>query len=468
MTSRRSVSWWLSAADGVAALTAFVVAAALRTRLAEIPLLRALLERPLAAPIWPSRDYALFLVLTVILWPLCNRLAGAHEAPRQHRVRTLTTRYLAGTLLCAFLAGFFAFALKLETVSRLFVFYDFSIGFLVLVTQRAALDAIAHRLRQRGFGVRRIVLFGDGEATDAIAHALAADAEGAYEVYGPLSAKQCSRPADLVRDPLRERWAHADEALVVAAGRDLTAAEQTAVAMFLLRGKQVHVVPHLFAGAVDDQLREFGALSIGGSPDVRLRALLRRGFDLVGGIALGIVGLPVSLALAVLVKLDSAGPALFAQERLGRDGARFTLYKLRTMVVDAERVLQDDRELHARYVAGGFKLPDCEDRRVTRIGRILRRTGLDELPQFWNVIRGEMSLVGPRPVVPAEIERYGDLAPLLLAVKPGLTGHWQVSRQPSGYPGRAHLDMEYVLGRSLRGDLAILLRTVPTVLRRWP
>jgi lipopolysaccharide/colanic/teichoic acid biosynthesis glycosyltransferase len=129
-------------------------------------------------------------------------------------------------------------------------------------------------------------------------------------------------------------------------------------------------------------------------------------------------------------------------------------------------MLQENPKLHARYVAGDYKIPEAEDPRVTRIGRVLRRTRLDELPQFWNVVRGEMSLVGPRPVVPPELDRYGDLAPLLLAVKPGLTGHWQVSPSPSGYPLRARLDVDYVLGRSLRGDLAILLRTVPTLLRR--
>jgi exopolysaccharide production protein ExoY len=96
----------------------------------------------------------------------------------------------------------------------------------------------------------------------------------------------------------------------------------------------------------------------------------------------------------------------------------------------------------------------------------LRRLALDELPQLWNVLRGEMSLVGPRPIVPPEIDRYGDHAAVLLSVKPGLTGQWQVAHVPVPYPDRAHLDVEYVLGRSLRVDLGILLRTVPALLRR--
>jgi len=469
LRSRRGASFVLLAFEAVTVSAAFVLAALLRTHQAEVAILAAIPETPLAAPIWPARDYALLLVLTVLIWPACNRLAGAHEVRSRRRALVLASRYLAGTLLCALLTGFFAFALKLETVSRLFAFYDFSAGFVLLVAGRLSIDASARRLRRRGYGVRRIVVFGDGEAAAAVACALAADADGAYEVTGTVSSADGVRPRDLVRDPLRETLVRADEALFASAGRGMTEAEQTAAAVFLLRGRRVHIVPHLLEDTADVRraaLADLAVLSLGGPLDVRLRAFMRRAFDLAGAVALGVVSLPVSLTLAALVRLDSPGPVLFAQQRLGRDGQPFRLYKLRTMVANAERMLEEDAELHTRYVNGNYKLPEAEDPRITRAGRFLRRSGLDELPQLWNVLCGEMSLVGPRPVVPPELERYADLAPLLLAVKPGLTGHWQVSRLPAGYPLRARLDVNYVLGRSLRGDMAILLRTVPTLLRR--
>lgn len=197
-----------------------------------------------------------------------------------------------------------------------------------------------------------------------------------------------------------------------------------------------------------------------------LKGMATRLLDLTGATLVGIVCMPIALLTAAIVKLASGSPVLFGQERLGKGGVPFRLYKFRTMRPDAENYLQSNRELHARYVANDFKLADEEDPRVTDVGRWLRRIGLDELPQLWNVLRGDMSLVGPRPIVPPEIDRYGDHAALLLSVKPGLTGCWQIARREIRYPDRTQLDVEYVLGRSLRVDLGILLRTVPALLRR--
>ncbi len=137
------------------------------------------------------------------------------------------------------------------------------------------------------------------------------------------------------------------------------------------------------------------------------------------------------------------------------------------MRADAEAVLRSDPELYRRYVEGGYKLPEQRDPRITALGRFLRKSSLDELPQIWNVLKGEMTLVGPRPIVPEEIEKYAPYESLFLAVRPGLTGHWQVSgRSEIAYPDRAFLDLDYVGSHSLLNDLSIILRTVPAVLRR--
>jgi Undecaprenyl-phosphate galactose phosphotransferase WbaP len=177
---------------------------------------------------------------------------------------------------------------------------------------------------------------------------------------------------------------------------------------------------------------------------------------------------PLLLVLAVLVKLTSRGPVLFGHRRLGEGGTPIRVYKFRSMVVDAEVRLQEvlaaDPSLRAEYEAT-YKLK--QDPRVTRLGRWLRRTSMDELPQLFNVLRGDLSLVGPRPIVADEIAKYGSASAVILRVRPGVTGLWQVSgRSDVDYGERVRLDMEYITHWSLWLDLRILAATLPAVLRR--
>ena len=177
---------------------------------------------------------------------------------------------------------------------------------------------------------------------------------------------------------------------------------------------------------------------------------------------------PLFALVALLVRLDSRGPVLHrrrvvARQSLDLNGGggplrTFDAFKFRTMVADADDILLTD-EAFRRAFEVNYKL--AADPRVTRVGQVLRRTCLDELPQLLNVLRGEMSLVGPRIVTPPELERYGEHAGLLLSVTPGMTGLWQISERASpSYPERVRLDREYIARRSLRLDLALLARTV--------
>jgi lipopolysaccharide/colanic/teichoic acid biosynthesis glycosyltransferase len=194
---------------------------------------------------------------------------------------------------------------------------------------------------------------------------------------------------------------------------------------------------------------------------------VRRFGDVVAAALLLVLLAPLLAVVATLVWWTMGRPILYAQERLGRDGRRFPLYKFRSMVRDAEAQLRRTPDAWKRYVAGNYKLPPEEDVRITPLGHLLRRTSLDELPQLWNVLRGDMSLVGPRAIVPAELAEYGDYGRMLLRVKPGLTGLWQViGRSTIGYPERARIDLRYIEGRSLAQDLAILVRTLPAVIRQ--
>ncbi len=199
-------------------------------------------------------------------------------------------------------------------------------------------------------------------------------------------------------------------------------------------------------------------------PVLRARQrFLKRLVDLVGAAISLIVTAPIGLAVAVAIKLDSAGPVLYAQDRVGTNGRTFRLFKFRTMVQGADKQLGELIDL-TRLEEPAFKLKD--DPRVTRVGGFLRRTSLDELPQLLNVLRGEMSLVGPRPEESWLVRLYNDQQRRRLAVKPGMTGPMQVNgRADLSFAQRLELELDYIEHYSLRRDIAILLKTIPVVLK---
>lgn len=195
---------------------------------------------------------------------------------------------------------------------------------------------------------------------------------------------------------------------------------------------------------------------------------IKRAFDVFFALLIALIALPAAVLIAAAIWLESRrGPILFGHERIGHGNRRFRLWKFRTMVPNAAEVLSrhldEDPEAAAEWQAN-HKLRN--DPRVTRIGRLLRRSSLDELPQLWNVLRGDMSLAGPRPVVDAEVPFYGASWPLYVLAKPGLTGLWQVSgRNDTTYRRRVELDSSYVRNWSLKLDFILLLKTVRVVLK---
>jgi lipopolysaccharide/colanic/teichoic acid biosynthesis glycosyltransferase len=204
----------------------------------------------------------------------------------------------------------------------------------------------------------------------------------------------------------------------------------------------------------------------------RFTAVSCRTLDIVVGAVILMVLLPLFLVIAAAIRIDSPGRVVFRQERMGRRRKRFMVNKFRTMRVDA------DHETHRTYMLRLIKADDqlapsderpffkmAEDDRVTRVGRFLRKSSLDELPQLWNVLRGDMSLVGPRPPIPYEVEHYPAHWFARFAVKPGMTGLWQVSgRSELTLEEMIRLDVDYVCRRSFWLNVWILLRTVPAVL----
>ena len=192
------------------------------------------------------------------------------------------------------------------------------------------------------------------------------------------------------------------------------------------------------------------------------RKVAKRTFDLTLAALGSILTAPVLAAAAIAIKLDSPGPIVFRQVRVGRNGRPFRVYKLRTMVVDAEA--RRDELLEANEADGPlFKMEN--DPRVTKVGAFLRKASIDEIPQLWNVVKGEMSLVGPRPALPHETEAWDPLLTQRLRVTPGITGMWQVNgRSDTSFEDYTRLDLYYVDNWSLLIDLAILGKTLPVVL----
>lgn len=192
--------------------------------------------------------------------------------------------------------------------------------------------------------------------------------------------------------------------------------------------------------------------------------VIKRLLDIVGSAFALLISSPLMLGTAIAIKLDDGGPIFFSQQRIGLHGKPFTMYKFRSMVTNAEELKKKLAEENGQTDRFIFKMKD--DPRITKVGRFIRKTSLDEFPQFFNVLKGDMSLVGPRPALPEEVARYGSLYSARLLVKPGITGPWQVSgRSDLSQEQSEYLDVSYIENWSIAGDLAILAKTVLVVFR---
>ncbi|WP_456696769.1 sugar transferase [Aeromicrobium sp. P5_D10] len=284
----------------------------------------------------------------------------------------------------------------------------------------------------------------------------------------PVGAVSEDGLADVVRQVLTAVNEYQATSVVIASGRAFTSPALRHLAWGLQRAEVECLVvadmndhvEYLRPRRVGDQI----ALSLRAPNDHLMSTAVKSVFDRTAALAALVVLLPVLLVIGMLIRMGSRGPAIFRQIRSGRDGEPFTIWKFRTMTVDAEERLL---ELQDRNEGAGplFKLKD--DPRITRVGAFLRRTSLDELPQLVNVVRGEMSLVGPRPALPSETSHYSEWVWRRLHVKPGMTGLWQVSgRSALSWEESIRMDLQYVNNWNLRLDAAILARTVRAVVAR--
>lgn len=178
-----------------------------------------------------------------------------------------------------------------------------------------------------------------------------------------------------------------------------------------------------------------------------------------------VILLPVFLILGIIIKIDSKGPVFFAHNRVGKNGKSFKMYKFRTMHKNAQDMIKDFNEEQMKEWKENYKLTN--DPRITKVGNILRKTSIDELPQIWNIIKGDLSIIGPRPVIDEELEKYGENKEKFLSVTPGLTGYWQANgRSDTTYEERMQMELYYVDNISFKLDIKIFFKTIISVIKR--
>lgn len=419
----------------------------------------------------PLSNYLVVVTLSLPVWPLSLRSRHLYESRFTGRRADEMRRILDAVLLAV--AGLVVLDFFLKThVARTWVVQAGLLAAVFLALFREVVRQVFQARRRKGIGLRRVILVGDNEEANAIGQMLRDDPSIGYRVVGRVVQRPGRDPDDVRRkllDDTMRAIADADAHGVVIA---ITAIDPH-ISNHLVRALAYSGVHLELSSALSDisadrlSMRPMGRIPVVYvEPVARFgwRPVAKRAFDIVVATSMLVVFSPLLAVVAVAVRRTSPGPALFRQERVGQWGSTFPIYKFRTMAVDAEAQLVD---LRHRNEADGplFKLK--EDPRVTRLGHVLRSTSIDELPQLWNVVRGEMSLVGPRPALPIESGEWSIDLFDRVRVRPGITGMWQVSgRSDAGFGEYTRLDLYYVDNWSLVVDLTILAKTIPAVLTR--
>ena len=439
--------------------------------------------------LYPLGDYLPLLPLALVIWGAMLLLSGRY---RSHRTVPLLDEAWAIVRVCA--TGAVLFTLMLyaarvdeqllgdDRISRLWVLFFAIFSCLFLLTEKIGLRVTSRYVRLRGFNYRTVLVVGTGPAALTIADSIHSHRFWGYRILGFVANSNGNGTGNGHEAPETHIGPYpvlgeiedirrivegnvVDDVIFAVHRRDLERLED----LFLSLQEQgirtrfaMDLFPHTRARVQLEELDGIPLLSFATTPTSQIQLMAKRAVDVTLALLLLFLGMPVVLVTALLVKITSGGTVLFRQTRCGLNGRFFTLYKFRTMVEGAEDRRRE--QLHLNEMNGPvFKLRS--DPRVTAFGRFLRRFSLDELPQLWNVLRGDMSLVGPRPPIPEEVAKYQRWQRRRLAMKPGLTCLWQVSgRNNLDFDRWMQLDLEYIDSWTPMLDFKILLKTIPAVL----
>lgn len=461
----RAVAFGVRALDLALVAAAFPLAYAFRSALAG--------DR-VAGP-YPIGEYWPVVVLSTLLWTGAAWVSRVYGIYRTRSTAVEMARIVRAVALLAVLVLALSFLSKQHQVSRLLVVLYYATVLALLTASRIALRATAHVVRAHGFNSRSFAVVGTGELARALREGLLAHRSWGYAFAGWVLDDDASIGAVAGTGPV---LGHVDDLatvlernvidLVVFAvtpgrmeGLEQAVAVCTELGVPVKMGLDILPPPaHTFAM---EELEGIPLLSFTHATENDVLALAgKRAFDIVVSAVALVLFAPVVAVIAVAIQVDSPGPIYFRQRRIGKNGREFTLLKFRSMRVGAEDELARLRR-HNEMDGPVFKMR--ADPRVTSVGRFLRRTSLDELPQFWNVLRGEMSVVGPRPPLQSEVRLYQRWQRRRLSMKPGMTCTWQVSgRNDVDFERWMELDLAYIDGWTLWRDVVILARTIPAVL----
>jgi exopolysaccharide biosynthesis polyprenyl glycosylphosphotransferase len=447
-------------ADGMAVLTSLFLASTVRY------------EVMAGAPAH-GVNYTSVTLLALPVWLLLFRFYGLYE-PRQvlspvNEFKQVFHGVVAGTVLIVMADSIFEWNL-----ARSWILLAMVCSFAIVGGERLVVRKVLHFLRRRGGDMTRVIMLGANHEARTVAKTLEREAWLGYHIIGfvddhvpagteVVNGHRVIGHAADIHDLVEDR--HATLVMVAASAFDTARLNR-----LFWELQDVDVDLQVTSGTIDLMASRMIVQSVAGVPLFFIRrtgmdtsqATLKRSIDIIGSLFGLIVLSPFLLATAIWVRLDSQGSPFFRQVRIGRDGRPFRVWKFRTMVADAE---EKRAELEPISQGPGllFKLKD--DPRVTRAGRFLRRFSLDEFPQLFNVLVGEMSLVGPRPALPTEVEEYDDWVRNRLKVKPGMTGLWQVSgRTDTSFEDYVRYDLFYIQNWSLSLDVWILWRTFRAVI----
>ncbi|MGO8763928.1 MAG: sugar transferase [Limisphaerales bacterium] len=362
------------------------------------------------------------------------------------------------TTICLVLA---TYAFHLTMPRSVTIFFGVISFVLICIKEELLRMAMKSNFAQKQYK-RRFVMVGSAGEIEQMCH----DLEGRRdETIAVVAQFDLARPLAELVEMLHD---HAVSGVILNARRTYFEQVENIIKACELEGVEVWLLADFFTTKISrtslDELLGRPLLIFSSIPEASWQSVVKQVLDFAGALALLAIGSPVFAMIALAIKVTSNGPVFFKQQRSGLNGAPFTIYKFRTMVTNAE---QFKHELEAMNEMSSPVFKVTNDPRVTRVGKFLRKFSLDELPQLWNVLRGEMSLVGPRPLPVDEVRRFNDFAHRRrLSVKPGLTCLWQISgrNKISDFKDWVRLDLEYIDNWSLWLDLKILLKTIPIVL----
>jgi exopolysaccharide biosynthesis polyprenyl glycosylphosphotransferase len=450
--------------DVLMALASFGLALETRSHLAHI------------RPLYPLSNYPEIFPLSILIWVGVGVASGIYREVHEEDLRRVFVDPLKVGLAATILLFAAIFALKLEFMSRLLLGIYACTDFLLMIAFRLMAWRFAVPLRRGVAGFRNFLLVGDGPEVVEIARTLEENETRGMRLYGFVRVQSgppeallsgLTRPYPTVTLPeLPEllRRQVIDEVIFAVAKEDLEKLGDT----FLVceeEGVKTRVLLSFFPQVISKvYLERLGAkplLTFSATPEDE-SLLLKRGLDFILALVALVVLSPLLLVLAVLVKLTSRGPVFFSQTRCGLGGRRFTLYKFRSMRADAD-LLREELEALNEVDGPVFKIRN--DPRCTPVGRFMRKFSFDELPQLINIIKGDMSFVGPRPPLPEEVEKYERWQRRRLRMQPGLTCLWALEgRSKLSFRRWMELDLEYIDHWSMKLDWIILLKTIPIVL----